>query len=122
MRVEQMFIHQHYNNASFTYDVAIWKVTLPLQKYVAVMSYLPNIRLAKNYETIEGKQLIIAGWGKSRKFAFFQPKILLEATVPITSDRYCIRAYPELRMESCSFCAGYEQGKIDTCQGLMIID
>ena len=62
-----------------------------------------------------GRQALILGWGRTA--ADGQPsRYLLRATVPLTTDGDCTKAYPAYKPDA-MVCAGVPQGGVDSCQG-----
>jgi len=68
----------------------------------------------------------IAGFGTTSESASSPPSQMRYARVPITTDAYCARAYPNGLSEvpddgsfdrATMLCAGYPQGGTDTCEG-----
>jgi secreted trypsin-like serine protease len=57
----------------------------------------------------------IVGWGTTSEGGDL-PNTLQEASVPITTDAYCGKAYSDFE-QATMVCAGYPQGGVDTCQG-----
>ncbi|MFL6122373.1 S1 family peptidase [Actinophytocola sp.] len=62
-----------------------------------------------------GRQTQVLGWGRTAVDG--QPsRYLLKATVPITTDEDCTKAYQSYKREA-MVCAGEPQGGVDSCQG-----
>lgn len=71
------------------------------------------------------------GWGKVGETADTSP-ILQQIQVPVISNRICREKYQSLYRrqpipdsllnETSVFCAGYETGGIDSCQGIRTIE
>jgi trypsin len=73
-----------------------------------------------------GDMTTIAGFGTTSESAQNPPAQMQFAHVPITTDDYCAKAYPNGLSEAADdgsfdaktmLCAGYPQGGTDTCQG-----
>ncbi|SES31422.1 Trypsin [Lentzea xinjiangensis] len=62
-----------------------------------------------------GTQLRALGWGRTSENGRTS-RFLMQATLPVLPDDYCVRTYPHF-VKADMFCAGYEGGKVDTCQG-----
>lgn len=62
-----------------------------------------------------GRNSEIFGWGNTSENGG-ESQYLLHATVPLTSDDACSRAYGTYDRNK-MVCAGYPQGGVDTCQG-----
>jgi secreted trypsin-like serine protease len=58
---------------------------------------------------------VILGWGRTA--ADGQPsRYLMQATVSVTSDEDCTKAYSSYKPDA-MVCAGVPQGGVDSCQG-----
>lgn len=62
-----------------------------------------------------GTELRALGWGRTSENGKTS-RYLLQATVPVLPDDFCVETYPQF-VKTDMFCAGYEGGRIDTCQG-----
>ncbi|KAI8905514.1 trypsin-like cysteine/serine peptidase domain-containing protein [Gorgonomyces haynaldii] len=109
-KVTSIKVHPSYRSAEKGYDVAIWKVKLTSGP--GVTGY--NFYFDDGSKTAAGTSLTIAGWGTTSSNGAAS-KVLLTATVPVTTAARCSKAYPGVA--STSFCAGYTNGGVDTCQG-----
>jgi secreted trypsin-like serine protease len=102
-------------------DVTLLKLTTP--------SRITPMRIAPPGErTIwrPGVLATIAGFGTTSESSSTQPAQMQYARVPITTDAYCAKAYPNgldgLQNDGyfdphTMLCAGYPKGGTDTCQG-----
>ncbi|XP_069470338.1 transmembrane protease serine 5 [Ambystoma mexicanum] len=113
--VEKILYHQHYDDRSHDYDIAVMKLNIPLNFSDTVRPVcLPRY----NHEFPGGTQCWISGWGYTRADSAQVPETLKEASVPLISSKKC--------NSSCMYdgeitprmlCAGYLDGRIDACQG-----
>ncbi|XP_026815400.1 trypsin-like isoform X2 [Rhopalosiphum maidis] len=63
------------------------------------------------------KMCVVIGWGKVKSQDSYGSKILREARVPIVGQRTCRAAYWRYQITDNMFCAGYRDGRSDTCSG-----
>ncbi|WP_086665687.1 S1 family peptidase [Lentzea kentuckyensis] len=105
-----VWIHKQYVSADEGEDVAVLtlKTALPYTP-------LPIAEPADRALYQPGTQLRALGWGRTSENGKTS-RYLLQATVPVLSDEFCVETYPQF-VKTDMFCAGYEGGKIDTCQG-----
>ncbi|KAI8898943.1 trypsin-like cysteine/serine peptidase domain-containing protein, partial [Globomyces pollinis-pini] len=99
------------NGWSIRNDIGILKVSL-----VSGVAPTNQIILDRGGLTSPGTYLVTAGWGRT-SFNGPQSPILKETTVPITTNDVCYSAYPPLQSNPTSFCAGYDDGHTDACNG-----
>jgi secreted trypsin-like serine protease len=111
--VSKIIVHPQFDADKMANDVAIWKVKLVGQNATALP--LASIKLDTGSYSKADTKLTVAGWGTTSSQSQRVSYIMLEATVPITSDTLCKTAYPDV--DSTSLCAGYQAGGIDSCQG-----
>ncbi|NGY57601.1 serine protease [Lentzea sp. NEAU-D13] len=105
-----VWIHKQYVAADEGEDIAVLtlKTALP---YTPLPIAEPTDRAL--YQP--GTQLRALGWGRTSENGKTS-RYLLQATVPVLPDDFCVETYPQF-VKTDMFCAGYEGGKIDTCQG-----
>jgi secreted trypsin-like serine protease len=105
-----IWIHKQYVSADEGEDVAV----LTLNK---ALSYtpLPFAELTDRALYQPGTQLRALGWGRTSENGKTS-RYLMQATVPVLPDDYCVDSYPQF-VKADMFCAGYDGGKVDTCQG-----
>lgn len=108
--VAHVWVHPKFKDATLGYDVAV----LTLDEPVAVD---PLPLAAKDDAAYEpGTEATILGWGNTSSSGEASDT-LLKATVPLTSDDYCAKAYPARYTPEGMVCAGLPEGGVDTCQG-----
>ncbi|XP_067883720.1 coagulation factor XI-like [Heterodontus francisci] len=111
-KIEQIIIHEEYNDVTEGYDVALLK----LDQAILFNSYQMPICLPTSEEnTSMGNTCWITGWGETESGQISQ--VLLKARVPVMSHESCQSHYSEHNITEHMMCAGYEEGKIDTCKG-----
>jgi secreted trypsin-like serine protease len=105
-----IWIHKQYVSADEGEDVAV----LTLRKALPYTP-LPIAELTDRALYQPGTPLRALGWGRTSENGKTS-RFLLQATVPVLPDDYCVETYPQF-VKTDMFCAGYESGRIDTCQG-----
>ncbi|CAM2107742.1 unnamed protein product [Caretta caretta] len=113
--VEKIIYHPRYDDRSHDYDIALMKLTTPLNFSDAIRAVcLPLYR----QDFPRGTHCWISGWGYTRPEHVHIAEMLKEAIVPLISTKKC--------NSSCMYsgeltprmlCAGYLDGKVDACQG-----
>ncbi|XP_078540099.1 transmembrane protease serine 5 [Lissotriton helveticus] len=113
--VEKIFYHQNYNDRTHDYDIAMMKLTIPLNFSDTVRAVcLPQY----NQEFPKGTQCWVSGWGYTRADNIHAPETLKEASVPLISTKRCNSSCMyDGEITSRMLCAGYLDGRIDACQG-----
>ncbi|SER15762.1 S1 family peptidase [Lentzea albida] len=108
--VTDIWIHRQYVSADQGEDVAV----LTLRKS---LSYPPLPFAEPTDQALyePGTELRALGWGRTSENGRTS-RYLMQATVPVLPDDYCLDTYPHFLKED-MFCAGYDAGKVDTCQG-----
>ncbi|KAJ8384483.1 hypothetical protein AAFF_G00205040 [Aldrovandia affinis] len=108
-------------------DIAILALSSPLQFSVHSLVTVPPSPRADYIQPVclptygqrlvEGKMGAVTGWGNTEYYGQ-SPDVLHEANVPIISDTVCnAPEYYDNQITTTMFCAGYEKGNIDACQG-----
>jgi secreted trypsin-like serine protease len=105
-----IWIHKQYVSADEGEDVAVLTLKDPLP-----YAPLPIAELTDRELYRPGTALRALGWGRTSENGKTS-RFLLQATLPVLPDDYCVEAYPQF-VKTDMFCAGYDAGKIDTCQG-----
>jgi trypsin len=112
--VESITVHPNYDDQTFENDVAIWKLAAPIKSCSNGVAYAT---LAESGSDVEaGTELTVAGWGTLEEGGD-SPEELMKVTVPAVSREDCNAAYSEGQITDVMFCAGTEQGGLDSCQG-----
>lgn len=92
-------------------DIALMK----LSSYIRVGSSAFPVCLSNLAPTVYPSATVI-GWGLTDENSFTQPTKVRKVDVPVISNNDCKSAYGSL-MRSSMFCAGFEEGQKDSCQG-----
>ncbi|KAH1175496.1 hypothetical protein KIL84_008370 [Mauremys mutica] len=112
--VEKIIYHPHYDDRSHDYDIALMKLTAPLNFSDAVRAVCLPLH---HQDFPHGTHCWISGWGYTRPEHVPVAEMLKEAIVPLISTKKC--------NSSCMYsgeltprmlCAGYLDGKVDACQ------
>ncbi|NIH82011.1 S1 family peptidase [Amycolatopsis viridis] len=107
--VSHVWVHPKFKDATKGYDVAVLSLTQPVSGQPLPLATKDD----PGYQA--GTEATILGWGNTAPMGD-SSDVLLKATVPITSDDYCAKAYSQY-IPTAMVCAGYPQGGVDTCQG-----
>nr|XP_040021980.1 serine protease hepsin isoform X2 [Gasterosteus aculeatus aculeatus] len=95
-------------------DIAVLALTQPLTFNECIQ---PICLPAHGQRLTDGQMGTVTGWGNVQ-YHGVQADILQEANVPIISDAVCNAPdYYDNQITSSMFCAGYEKGGMDACQG-----
>uniref|UniRef100_A0A803W231 Peptidase S1 domain-containing protein n=1 Tax=Ficedula albicollis TaxID=59894 RepID=A0A803W231_FICAL len=112
--VKQVLIHSYYNSDNVRYDIAILELDHPVQcsRYIQ-LACVPDITL----KVSELQNCWIAGWGSTAEGVRKASDHLKEAKVQLINVQLCnsSRWYAG-KIHTHNLCAGYPEGKIDTCQ------
>ncbi|XP_077970517.1 serine protease 30-like [Styela clava] len=116
LNVEEYFLHQDYGDVigSFFADIALLQLTTEVTyDYYVRPACLPTF----GSEATVGQTCFVSGFGDTQDTG--NQNILQYAGVDIISRETCNEWYSTLNLSipSDHFCAGFEEGGIDTCQG-----
>nr|XP_039250221.1 plasminogen-like [Styela clava] len=116
LNVEEHFLHQDYGDVigSFIADIALLQLTTEVTyDYYVRPACLPTF----GSEATVGQTCFVSGFGDTQDTG--NQNILQYAGVDIISRETCNEWYSTLNLSipSDHFCAGFEEGGIDTCQG-----
>lgn len=117
VRVAKIIMHEEYNNALYTNDIALMILASPLPLNGVSIAAIP---LASQIPK-QGSETIITGWGTTSSGGYSSDK-LLAVKVPVVSNERCDAAYAAYygpgRITDSMLCAGVEGvGGKDACQG-----
>uniref|UniRef100_I3MTU4 Peptidase S1 domain-containing protein n=1 Tax=Ictidomys tridecemlineatus TaxID=43179 RepID=I3MTU4_ICTTR len=113
--VERIIIHEKYNIVTEGNDIALLKVTppVPCGPFIGV-GCLPNFKAGPPKVP---QTCYVAGWGYIKEKAPRPSPVLMEARVDLIDLDLCNSTqWYNGRVTSSNVCAGYPEGKIDTCQ------
>lgn len=121
-KVHRIFRHPNYNDKDVDNDIALLKLSSPLR--LKRDEVWPACLPEQNEELSADTQAKIVGWGATsyRRQGdgvpeFGRDDMLQEATVPVVDFAQCRRSYGAGLNDKHVICAGYRDGKIDSCQG-----
>lgn len=123
--VEEIIIHENYDDFSTVNDIAILKLSWAYTKCPAVIAAVATIA---TQAPAVGTMLTVAGWGRlydeesdSKPIPLPNPdfpNVLMEVDVAKIGDLSCSATYGLTTAESSvMFCAGNQGGGQDSCQG-----
>ncbi|KAM5191475.1 plasma kallikrein [Mantella aurantiaca] len=110
--IEQIIIHPDYIRAENGSDIALLKLKQPL----AYNDHQQAICLPPRQDFKTPNKCSITGWGYTKESGP-TADVLQKAEVPLKSSMECQKSYPDVKLNENIVCAGYEQGKIDSCKG-----
>ncbi|NWZ79042.1 ACRO protein, partial [Poecile atricapillus] len=113
--VKQLVIHEYYNPADMSYDIALLELDHPVQcsPYIQ-LACVPDATLRVS----ELQNCWVAGWGSTAARAQESSDHLQEAKVQLIDVQLCNSSgWYAGEIHTHNLCAGYPQGLIDTCQG-----
>ena len=110
-------MHPSYDHRIFDYDIALLRLSTPLPGYNETMSPICLPTASSNFPP--GTNCSVTGWGRTHQSGWTSNKLRV-ARVPIIEHARCKQQYLESTGDTVTdrmICAGYEQGKIDSCKG-----
>ncbi|XP_069123612.1 trypsin-1-like [Argopecten irradians] len=112
--VHKIIMHESYNTNTVENDVAIMVLSQRIQYNNGVM---PICLPTNSIHVTEGLHCLSAGWGETRGTG--SDDVLNQVFVPVLSDSTCQHNdwYGHDFFPATSFCAGYPQGRKDSCSG-----
>ncbi|XP_058284116.1 transmembrane protease serine 9 [Hylobates moloch] len=113
-RVAQIVKHPLYNADTADFDVAVLELTnpLPFSRHIQ-----PVCLPAATHIFPPRKKCLISGWGYLKEDFLVKPEVLQKATVELLDQALCASLYGHSLTDR-MVCAGYLDGKVDSCQGL----
>ena len=120
-RVIRSFRHPHYNQKIVDNDIALLKLKRPLE---LTRSVWPACLPSQGDELEPASNATILGWGATRysrrpdgKAQVERDDMLHEANVPVVDFNDCKQSYGDDLETQHVICAGYKEGRIDSCAG-----
>jgi len=115
VRISKTVYHPSYNSQTQANDIAVFK----LEKPISFSQIIQAVCLPESGEQRkEGDRGVVTGWGATDENGQKYPDILQQAVLPVYNTQKCAAAYQSDKVPinaKIQFCAGYPQGKIDTC-------
>lgn len=111
--VKSIFVHNNYAiNAAYDNDVALLQLKSPVKFTTHVR---PACLADAQPRLLAGTNCTVTGFGRTSENGQKSPR-LMQAVVPIKSTADCKKVLGQ-SVTSNMFCAGYAQGRIDSCRG-----
>ncbi|CAG2108931.1 unnamed protein product, partial [Medioppia subpectinata] len=108
----QVLPHEKYDRAKTDYDIALLKVVGEIKLGTPTMDKIAlpaqDIDLAP-----DGAMTTVTGWGLNG--AGVLPEKLQTLDIPVVDRATCIKDYSKSSISDFMFCAGYDEGKRDSC-------
>jgi secreted trypsin-like serine protease len=118
MHLADIIPHQKYNPDTSDNDIALLKLESDAPKTIPV-TLLPTAEFA-TAQSKEGTLVTVIGWGATTEGGTTTPK-LMEVDVKMQDSAVCLANYknvvPSSVITDNMFCAGFPEGKKDSCQG-----
>ncbi|KAF3687986.1 Transmembrane protease serine 6 [Channa argus] len=113
-RVQQIHLHQYYDNDSHDYDLALLKLDRPASAMLAGHAR-PACLPPPTHQLEPGLLCWVTGWGTLNEGGTAS-NVLQKVDVRLVSEEACVRSYGHL-VTPRMLCAGYRSGRKDACQG-----
>jgi hypothetical protein len=113
--VSDVIVHSSYNSTSYENDIALLKVTSPMNCTYCTPIRLMNALNALEGATDPGVMATITGWGLTSLSPKVFPQNLQVAIVPIVSNAVASQVWSSI--PSTDIMAGYLDGNKDACSG-----
>uniref|UniRef100_A0A7N8XLZ9 Transmembrane serine protease 6 n=1 Tax=Mastacembelus armatus TaxID=205130 RepID=A0A7N8XLZ9_9TELE len=113
-RVQQILLHQYYNDELHDYDLALLKLDRPASVLLAGHAR-PACLPPPTHQLEPGLLCWVTGWGALREGGTAS-NVLQKVDVRLVSEEACVRTYGHL-VTPRMLCAGYRSGLKDACQG-----
>ncbi|XP_055945560.1 plasma kallikrein-like [Argiope bruennichi] len=112
--VVEQYVHPDYDEATVHNDVALLK----LKKPFIFDNHTQAACLPQQQDSLDvDSKGIILGWGKHKSTAIYGTDDLHQAEVPIVDPEECQKSYDTYPITQTVICAGYKQGRVDSCAG-----
>lgn len=111
VKIEKPYVHPDYDVHSVDNDIALLRLRVPL--YDGKFICLPPKRLELPSRT----RCAIVGWGKENEQHEEGATVLHEAFVPLVPRDICVDEYEGYFISKNMMCAGYRNGRADSCSG-----
>uniref|UniRef100_A0A452I0Z6 Peptidase S1 domain-containing protein n=1 Tax=Gopherus agassizii TaxID=38772 RepID=A0A452I0Z6_9SAUR len=110
--VDRIIQHPSYNTDTADFDVAVLELDspVPFNKYIQ-----PACLPGPGHRFPAGRKCLISGWGYLKEDFLVKPETLQKATVELLDQALCTSLYSHTLTDR-MMCAGYLEGKIDSCQ------
>ncbi len=110
--VKNIIIHRDYNSQTTQNDIALIYLDHPVNN----ISPLPYITKENEFLSSAGIVAKVLGYGLQHESDEMIDGILYEVNLPIVSNIACSEVYEDEIFET-NICAGYKEGKKDSCSG-----
>ncbi|UYV83164.1 hypothetical protein LAZ67_23000042 [Cordylochernes scorpioides] len=111
-RVRAIYVHPVFDPDTVHHDIALIRLNKRFKNITPACLPRPDFRPKRLKE-----EAVVLGWGKEHTDASFGSNVLKQAKVPVVPLKRCQKAYPFLDLTKGMLCAGYPDGRIDTCAG-----
>ncbi|XP_025414015.1 trypsin-like [Sipha flava] len=117
--VDRVVVHPEYNPNTIDNDMALLKLRSSDTETNGGYHPQPACLPVSDFHQTKRKPAlcVVLGWGKVRSQHSYGSHVLREARVPIVGRRTCRAAYRRYLITENMMCAGYRDGRSDTCAG-----
>lgn len=115
--MSKLCMHPNYDHRIFDNDIALLRLASPLPGFNETMSPICLPTSESNFPT--GTSCAVTGWGRTHQSGWVSNQLRV-ARVPIIDHATCKEKYLNETGDIVTdqmICAGYEEGKIDSCKG-----
>ncbi|KAK2558439.1 Chymotrypsinogen 2 [Acropora cervicornis] len=115
--ISEVCMHESYHKVTYDNDIALLRLSTPLPRFNETMS--PVCLPSSSSSFPVGKVCSVTGWGKTSQDDIRVSNKLRVAHVPILDHAKCKELYGSKGyvVTDHMICAGYSEGKIDSCKG-----
>ncbi|XP_038113039.1 serine protease filzig [Culex quinquefasciatus] len=114
--VKRVIVHRQYDAATFENDLAILELESPIHYDVHIVP----ICMPSDEADFTGRMATVTGWGRLT-YGGGVPSVLQEVQVPVIENSVCQEMFHmaghNKKILSSFVCAGYANGKRDSCEG-----
>lgn len=115
--VDQVISHKNYSKVDSNNDIALLHLTKPasFNKFVLPIC-LPSKELAEKELMVDGREMVVTGWGNQDETAMNRSSVLNYIEIPVAPYNECKQAMHSDLSDS-MICAGRLGDKHDSCKG-----
>lgn len=111
----EVFVHKLYDPDTQDYDFAMLQLADPVEQ--SPLMYIRPVKLPEEDMDFEpGTVCFVSGYGTPEPGSNSSAKLMI-VQVPIASKNACKKVYEDRKITQRMFCAGFEEGGADACQG-----
>ena len=113
--VTEVFLHKDYDPNTQDFDFALLRLADPVEE--SPLQYIHPVKLpSEDLDFESGTVCFVSGYGIPKPGVNTSAKLMI-VQVPIASQKACKAVYKDRKITPRMFCAGFEEGGVDACQG-----